>query len=103
MEADATWWLESPGGTEIGGSGFAATLRDYGRFGLFVLQGGRIGGTSILPDGWVGEASTPKVLRDGTARSWAAVFTASTSTLIRPRTSSPWCGARSLGPPGMAL
>ena len=30
MEADATWWTESPGGVEIGGSGFSATLRDYG-------------------------------------------------------------------------
>jgi len=27
MEADATWWLDSPNGTEIGGSGFTATLR----------------------------------------------------------------------------
>jgi CubicO group peptidase (beta-lactamase class C family) len=36
MEADATWWLDSPDGTEIGGSGIAATLRDYARFGQFI-------------------------------------------------------------------
>jgi CubicO group peptidase (beta-lactamase class C family) len=65
MEADANWWLDSPGGTEIGGSGFSATLRDYGRFGLFVLGGGVAGGDSILPAGWVREATTPKMLRDG--------------------------------------
>lgn len=67
MEADATWWLESPppGGIEIGGSGFSATLRDYGRFGLFVLGGGIAAGDSILPAGWVREATTPKLLRDG--------------------------------------
>jgi CubicO group peptidase (beta-lactamase class C family) len=65
MEADATWWLDSPGGTEIGGSGFSATLRDYGRFGLFVLGGGIAAGDSILPAGWLREATTPKVLRDG--------------------------------------
>jgi CubicO group peptidase (beta-lactamase class C family) len=28
MEADARWWLDSPNGHEIGGSGFSATLRD---------------------------------------------------------------------------
>lgn len=64
MEADATWWLDSPDGTEIGGSGFSATLRDYGRFGLFVLGNGIAGGDSILPAGWVREATTPKTLRD---------------------------------------
>jgi CubicO group peptidase (beta-lactamase class C family) len=65
MEADANWWLDSPGGIEIGGSGFSATLRDYGRFGLFVLGGGVAAGDSILPAGWVHEATTPKTLRDG--------------------------------------
>jgi CubicO group peptidase (beta-lactamase class C family) len=65
MEADANWWLDSPDGTEIGGSGFSATLRDYGRFGLFVLGGGIAAGDSILPAGWVREATTPKTLRDG--------------------------------------
>ncbi|HMJ57929.1 MAG TPA: serine hydrolase [Gemmatimonadales bacterium] len=40
MEADPSWWLDSPDGVEIGGSGFSATLRDYGRFGLFLLSGG---------------------------------------------------------------
>ena len=44
MESDATWWLESPEGLEIGGSGLSATLRDYARFGLFLLNGGIAGG-----------------------------------------------------------
>ncbi len=65
MEADATWWTESPGGVEIGGSGFSATLRDYGRFGQFFLEGGDVNGRSILPDGWTTEATTPKVLAGG--------------------------------------
>jgi hypothetical protein len=60
MEAEANWWLASPGGIEIGGSGFSATLRDYGRFGLFILGGGVAGGDSILPAGWLREATTPK-------------------------------------------
>lgn len=65
MEADASWWLDSPGGVEIGGSGISATLRDYGRFGLFVLNGGVAGGEAILPDGWIREATSPKTLRGG--------------------------------------
>jgi CubicO group peptidase (beta-lactamase class C family) len=66
MEAGATWWLDSPDGVEIGGSGFSATLRDYGRFGLFLLRGGVAAGEAILPDGWIREATSPKVLRGGT-------------------------------------
>ena len=67
MEAEARWWLDSPDGVEIGGSGFSATLRDYGRFGLFILQGGVAGGDSVLPAGWVSEATSPKTLRGGAA------------------------------------
>jgi CubicO group peptidase (beta-lactamase class C family) len=62
MEDDATWWLESPNGLEVGGSGFSATLRDYGRFGEFVLNGGKIGDQQIVPDGWFQEAGSSKVI-----------------------------------------
>lgn len=60
MEKDATWWTESPGGTEFGGSGFAATLRDYGRFGQFVVESGKSGGKQIVPPGWFPDAGLPK-------------------------------------------
>ncbi len=65
METPANWWLDSPDGVEIGGSGFSATLRDYGRFGLLVMNNGVINGQSILPDGWVPEAGSAKVLANG--------------------------------------
>ena len=65
MEADANWWLASPGGREMAGSGFSARLRDYGRFGLFFLGGGVAQGEEILPSGWTTEAGTPKVLKNG--------------------------------------
>jgi CubicO group peptidase (beta-lactamase class C family) len=65
MEADATWWLESPGGVEIGGSGFSAVLRDYGRLGQLILDDGVIDGQRVLPEGWVEEAGSPKVLEGG--------------------------------------
>ena len=62
MESDATWWLESENGLEVGGSGLSATLRDYGRFGLFLLGGGKAGGEQILPDDWVKDAGSPKIV-----------------------------------------
>jgi CubicO group peptidase (beta-lactamase class C family) len=62
MEADASWWLESPDGLEVGGSGLSATLRDYARFGLFLLNDGVINGRRIVPAGWVNAASIPKVV-----------------------------------------
>jgi CubicO group peptidase (beta-lactamase class C family) len=62
MESDALWWLDSPGGMEIGGSGLSATLRDYGRFGLFLLNGGLAGKERILPEGWVQEAGSSKTI-----------------------------------------
>jgi CubicO group peptidase (beta-lactamase class C family) len=62
MESEATWWLESPDGLEVGGSGLSATLRDYGRLGLFLLGGGKAGGEQILPEGWIKEATSPKMV-----------------------------------------
>lgn len=57
MASDATWWLESPGGLEVGGSGLSATLRDYARFGLFLLADGVVEGKRVLPDGFLAEAT----------------------------------------------
>lgn len=62
MEADANWWLESPDGLEVGGSGLSATLRDYARFGLFLLEDGVIDGDRVLPEGWMTAAGTPKIV-----------------------------------------
>ncbi len=74
MEADATWWLDSPDGTEIGGSGFSATLRDYGRFGLFFLTDGVAEQEAILPAGWMREATSPKLLLNGTPLSYGYLW-----------------------------
>jgi len=64
MESDATWWLESPDGLEVGGSGLSATLRDYARFGLFLLHDGVVDGERVLPEGWIEAASTRKMVGD---------------------------------------
>ncbi|WP_419899453.1 serine hydrolase domain-containing protein [Roseomonas sp. USHLN139] len=55
MEFDAFYTLESEGGQEIGGSRAGMALRDLGRFGLFLLEGGH----GMLPEGWLQEASRP--------------------------------------------
>jgi CubicO group peptidase (beta-lactamase class C family) len=47
MERDATWWTEIAGGVVRAGSGIAATLRDYGRFGLIIADDGRVDGRAI--------------------------------------------------------
>ena len=83
MEADATWWTEAPGGVEIGGSGFSATLRDYGRFAQFYLEDGIVNGQSILPDGWTSEATTPKVLDNGAPLDYGYLWWPATSEVGR--------------------
>jgi CubicO group peptidase (beta-lactamase class C family) len=62
MEQEATWWVESPGGMGLAGSGLGATLRDYGRFGLFVQQDGVLDGQRIVPEGWFREAGAAHVI-----------------------------------------
>ena len=54
MEHDANWLLLSESGAEHGGCCLSATLRDYGRLGLFALRNGRLtDGSSVLPEGWM--------------------------------------------------
>lgn len=62
MEADANWWLESPDGLEVGGSGLSATLRDYARFGLFMHEDGIIDGERVLPEDWMSDAGSRKTV-----------------------------------------
>lgn len=83
MEAEANWWLDSPDGVEIGGSGFSATLRDYGRFGLFVLSGGIAAGEAVLPAHWIRGATTPKVLRDGKSLDYGYLWWTGTTPAAR--------------------
>jgi len=60
MEADASWGLTEPDGGEFGGCCINATLRDYGRIGLFALGGGKLtDGTPVLADRWMAESTAP--------------------------------------------
>jgi CubicO group peptidase (beta-lactamase class C family) len=60
MEQQATWLL-SKTGQEISGCCIQATARDYARFGLFIANGARVNGQSIVPDGWLAEATSSRV------------------------------------------
>ena len=59
MEQQATWLL-SRTGNEISGCCVQAATRDYARFGVFVLDGARVDGTSVVADGWFAEATTKR-------------------------------------------
>jgi CubicO group peptidase (beta-lactamase class C family) len=61
MEADGYYSIESEDGPELGSGRAAMTLRDYGRFGLFIAGGGVARGKAVLPEGWVEEAGSPLV------------------------------------------
>ncbi len=59
MEQQATWIL-SRTGHEISGCCIQAAARDYARFGQFIADGARINGQSLVPDGWLAEATTER-------------------------------------------
>ena len=58
MQQDASWML-SVDGTEISGCCIQAAARDFARFGQFILEGAKVDGVSIVPDGWI-ETATVK-------------------------------------------
>ena len=58
--AAAGFWLADgpPGaGRELAGMGYNAVLRDFGRLGQLMLDGGRRDGRQVLPAGWVEQMS----------------------------------------------
>src|SRR5262245_3714129 len=60
MERDAEWMIDDVG-HEQGGCCLAMTLRDYGRFGQFILDGARINGQSIVAENWLPDATRTQV------------------------------------------
>ncbi len=61
MESDGYYLLDGPDsvGREFYGAGMNATLRDYARFGLMMLDNGKINGKQIVPADWVKQSTTP--------------------------------------------
>jgi CubicO group peptidase (beta-lactamase class C family) len=60
MEQTATWRLDRTG-QEMAGCCLQMRLRDFGRFGQFVLENGYINGKSIVPDDWFKTATQIQV------------------------------------------
>jgi CubicO group peptidase (beta-lactamase class C family) len=59
MESDANW-MTYPGGLQTGACCFSATLRDYGRLGLFAMNNGKLAdGSSPLPKNWLALSTQP--------------------------------------------
>jgi len=59
MEQKATWIL-SKTGQEISGCCIQAAPRDFARFGQFILNGAVVNGKSIVPEGWLADATTSR-------------------------------------------
>lgn len=71
MGADANWMLTQPGGGEQGGCCISATLRDYGRIGLFAMNNGRLAdGTEVLPESWMADSTQASQGYDGYGYFW---------------------------------
>ena len=59
MTRDGVWHSYEPGKHDVGAHGFNATLQDWGKFGLFIMNNGVLpDGSKVLPDGWVKDART---------------------------------------------
>jgi len=56
-ESDASWLVDA-GGYELGYMGLNATLRDWGRLGLLLANGGSLNGKQIIPAEWVKAATS---------------------------------------------
>ncbi len=59
MQSDGVWEALLKGHVDMGGHGFNATLRDWGRFGLFVSHDGKLAsGERLLPEGWLEQSAS---------------------------------------------
>jgi len=76
-ERDGYFIMDGPPGVgrEFTGAGFNATLRDFARVGLMMLNNGRANGRQIVPADWVARSTQPtsnssRGERDGYGMQW---------------------------------
>lgn len=60
-ESDGFFIMDGPPGMgrEFNGAGYNATLRDFGRLGLMMLNGGKANGHQIVSPEWVAQSTRP--------------------------------------------
>jgi CubicO group peptidase (beta-lactamase class C family) len=58
------------GGCFVGGVGLDMTTRDFARFGLLYLRGGRWDGQQILPTSWIDESRVPSATNPSYGLQW---------------------------------
>jgi CubicO group peptidase (beta-lactamase class C family) len=63
-ESDASWNIDKSG-YEVGYCCLNATLRDFGRLGLVLANGGSLDGRQIVPADWLRAAVTPSPVNPG--------------------------------------
>jgi CubicO group peptidase (beta-lactamase class C family) len=65
-ESDGYYIMDGPPGVgrEFSGAGFNATLRDFGRFGQMMLDGGIADGRRIVSEDWVRQSTRPSGPKD---------------------------------------
>ena len=81
MERDAEWMIDDVG-QEQGGCCLAITLRDYGRFGQLILDGGRVNGRPIVDERWLRQATRSQV---ATVPDRGTAFSGGPATMGRSR------------------
>jgi CubicO group peptidase (beta-lactamase class C family) len=66
-ESDGFYIMDGPPGVgrEFSGAGFNATLRDYGRLGQMMLDGGLADGRRVVSADWVRQSTQPRHPEDG--------------------------------------
>ncbi|WP_165793854.1 serine hydrolase domain-containing protein [Hyphococcus luteus] len=67
MEYSGFWIADGPPGVgrELNGMGYNATLRDFGRLGLLMLNDGKLGDRQIVPEAWVRASTKMKPIEGG--------------------------------------
>jgi CubicO group peptidase (beta-lactamase class C family) len=74
MEQDATWLTDRRDGLEAAYCCINATLRDYGRLGLMLLHGGKVGSKQVVPGDWLDESTNPQAPQVSYGQLWPTLL-----------------------------